>query len=91
MHLCLGSANRDPVQFPNPDQFDVLRQENNHLAFGDGIHYCLGAGLALIQAEIAINTLIQQLPNLKIASDKLEWRKNIVLRGLKALPVTFST
>ena len=91
MHLCLGSANRDPVQFPNPDRFDVLRQENNHLAFGDGIHYCLGAALAHTQAEIAINALVQQLPNLKLASDKLAWRKNIVLRGLKALPVTFGT
>ncbi|NEO94730.1 MAG: cytochrome P450 [Moorea sp. SIO3G5] len=89
MHLCLGSANRDPDQFPHPDRFDVLRQENNHLAFGDGIHYCLGAALARTQAEIAINSLIEQLPNLKLASDKLEWRKNIVLRGLKALPVKF--
>ena len=88
--LCLGGANRDPAQFPNPDQFDILRQENNHLAFGDGIHRCLGAALARTEAEIAINSLVQQLPNLKLASDKLEWRKNIVLRGLKALPVTFS-
>ena len=91
MLLCLGAANRDPAKFSNPDRFDLLRKENHHLAFGDGIHRCLGAALARIQAEIAINSLVQKLPNLKLASDKLEWRKNIALRGLKALPVTFST
>jgi len=88
--LCLGSANRDPAVFPNSDRFDINRRENNHLAFGDGIHHCLGSALARAQAQIAINTLVQQFPNLKLASDKPEWRKNIVLRGLKALPVTFS-
>ena len=88
--LCLGSANRDPAVFPNPDRFDIHRRENNHLAFGDGIHYCLGSALARVQAQIAINTLVQQFSNLKLASDKLEWRKNIVLRGLKGLTVTFS-
>ena len=88
--LCLGSANRDPAQFPNPDQLNLNRCENNHLAFGDGIHYCLGAALARTQAQIAINTLVQQFPDLKLASDKLEWRKNMVLRGLKTLPVTFT-
>ena len=91
IHLCLGAANRDPAQFPNPDRFDILRQDNHHLAFSDGIHRCLGATLAHIEAEIAINSLLQKLPNLKLVSDKLEWRKNIALRGLKALPVTFST
>lgn len=88
--LCLGSANRDPAQFANPDQLNFNRCENNHLAFGDNIHYCLGASLARTQAQIAINTLVQQLPDLKLASDKLEWRKNMVLRGLKTLPVTFT-
>ena len=89
--LSLGAANRDPAQFPNPDQFNIFRQENHHLAFGDGIHRCLGATLAHLEAEIAINSLLQQLPKLKLSSDQLEWRKNFVLRGLKALPVTFST
>ncbi|MBW4636527.1 MAG: cytochrome P450 [Iphinoe sp. HA4291-MV1] len=88
--ICLGSANRDPAQFPNPEQLNLNRTENNHLAFGDGIHYCLGSALARAQAQIAINTLLQQFPDLKLASDKLEWRKNIVLRGLKTLPVTFT-
>ncbi len=88
--LCIGSANRDPAQFSDPDRFNINRSENNHLAFGDGIHYCLGAALARAQAQIAINTLVQQFPNLKLATDKLEWRDNIVLRGLKTLPITFT-
>ena len=88
--LFLGAANRDPAQFPDPDRFDILRQENQHLAFGDGIHRCLGAALARLQAEIAIISLVQQLPNLELASDKLEWRKNMVLRGVRTCPVKFS-
>lgn len=87
---CLGAANRDPAEFPNPDRLDLTRGENRHLAFSDGIHYCLGAALARLQGEIAINTLVQRLPNLKLGTDTLLWRKNIVLRGLKALPVTFT-
>ncbi|NMG07495.1 cytochrome P450 [Brasilonema sp. UFV-L1] len=88
--LCLGSANRDPAQFPDPDQFNINRCQDNHLAFGDGIHSCLGSALARAQAQIAINTLVQQFPDLKLVPDKLEWRKNIALRGLKTLPVTFT-
>ncbi|WP_334770806.1 cytochrome P450 [Nostoc sp.] len=88
--LCLGAANRDSAQFPDPDRLNINRCENNHLAFGDGIHYCLGAALARAQAQIAINTLLQQFSEFKLASDKLEWRKNVVLRGLTALPVSFS-
>jgi pimeloyl-[acyl-carrier protein] synthase len=89
--LYLGAANRDSAKFPAADQFDILRQENDHLAFGDGIHHCLGAALGRIQAEIAINTLVQKLPDMKLGVDKLEWRKSFTLRGLKALPVNFRT
>lgn len=88
--LCLGAANRDPAQFPDPDRFDINRNPNPHVAFGDGIHYCLGAGLARIQAQIAINALIQQFSNLELASNQLELRKNAVLRGFKAIPVSFT-
>ena len=87
--VSLGAANRDPAEFPEPDRLDITRAEKHHLAFGDGIHYCLGAALARAQSQIAINTLVQRLPDLKLASDKLEWRQHIALRGLKALPVTF--
>ena len=88
--LCLGAANRDPAQFPNPDQLNINREQNQHVAFADNIHYCLGAALARLETKIAINTLIQELPNLKLAMDKLEWRKSIAIRGLKALTLNFS-
>lgn len=88
--LIVGAANRDPNQFHDPDQLDITRSENNHLAFGDGIHYCLGSALARVQGKIAINTLVQRLPNLKLQTDKLEWRENIFLRGLKTFPISFS-
>jgi pimeloyl-[acyl-carrier protein] synthase len=88
--LWLGSANRDPAQFVNPDQLDLNRCNNYHLAFSDGIHHCLGAALARAEAEIAINTLLQRFSDFNLASNKLEWRKNIALRGLKSLPVTFT-
>lgn len=88
--LIVGAANRDPNQFQAPDQLDITRSSNNHLAFGDGIHYCLGSALARVQGQIAINTLVQRLPNLKPQIDKLERRENIFLRGLTSFPVSFS-
>jgi hypothetical protein len=88
--LCLGAANRDPAQFPNPDELNINREQNHHLAFADGIHYCLGAALARVETQIAINTLIQTFPDLKLASNKLEWKKSIVIRGLKSLSVSFT-
>ena len=87
--LILGAANRDPAQYHSPDQLDITRTNNNHFAFGDGIHYCMGAALARTQGQIAINTLVQKLPNLKLQTNKLEWRENVFLRGLKKLPVSF--
>ncbi len=88
--VCLGAAHRDPTQFPEPNRFDITRQKNRHLAFSYGIHACLGATLARTQAQIAINTLIQRMPELKLYTDTLEWQENIILRGLKALPVSFT-
>jgi len=88
--LCLGSANRDPEEFPNPDRLDLSRTNNHHLAFGEGIHFCLGASLARAQSQIAINTLIQEFPEMKIQTKILERRENISLRGLKSLPVSFT-
>lgn len=87
--VVLGAANRDPAQFPDPDRFDITRVNNSHLAFADGIHYCLGAALTRIEGEIAINALVQQLPDLQLSQDKVEWRNKVAFRSLKALPITF--
>ncbi|GCE15370.1 cytochrome P450 family protein [Tengunoibacter tsumagoiensis] len=87
----VGSANRDPNYFDNPDTIDIARTNNRHLAFGQGIHYCLGAPLARLEGQIAIPTLLQRLPNLHLARkpEDLRWRGGMILRGLEALPVTF--
>jgi cytochrome P450 PksS len=87
----IGSANRDENYFENPDMLDITRQNNKHLAFGHGVHFCLGAPLARLEGQIAINTLIQRMPNLRlsIAPDQVRWRGTFVLRGLEALPVAF--
>jgi cytochrome P450 PksS len=85
----LASANRDPRQFPDPDTLDVTREPNRHLAFGLGIHYCLGAPLARLEEEIAIGALLRRAPGLRlaVAPERLRWRRGLVLRGLASLPV----
>ncbi len=88
--LCLGAANRDPEQFRDPDILDITRNINRNLPFGGGIHYCLGSALARLEGQIAINAMVQQLPELTLATNSLTRRKNIVLRGLQSLPVTFN-
>ena len=85
----IGAANRDPAHFADPDRLDVARRENRHIAFGFGIHFCLGAPLARIEGQVAIGTLLRRMPALKLVSDTPEWRESSVLRGLKTLPVTF--
>jgi cytochrome P450 len=85
----LGAANRDPAEFPEPDRFDICRQDNKHLGFGYGIHFCLGAPLARLEAPIAINTLLRRFPNLQLETKALSWRQDIALRGLIELPVVF--
>ncbi|GHO96338.1 cytochrome P450 [Reticulibacter mediterranei] len=87
----LISANADSHQFHNGDALDITRRENQHLAFGKGIHFCLGAPLARLEGQIAFSTLIQRLPNLRLASEAedLMWTRNPMLRGLRSLPVTF--
>jgi len=85
--LSLGAANRDPEVFADPDRLDVGRSDVHHLSFGHGPHFCLGANLARLEAEIAFRRLLARFPRLALATDKVEWRPNPVLRGLVALPV----
>jgi len=85
----IGAADRDPSQFTGPDRLDLGRTDNRHIAFGWGIHFCLGAPLARIEGQIAIDTLVRRLPRLTLVDDEPEYRQSLTLRGLKALPVTF--
>jgi pimeloyl-[acyl-carrier protein] synthase len=85
----IGAADRDPAQFPDPDRLDITRADNRHIAFGWGIHFCLGAPLARVEGQIAISTIVKRLPKLALATDKPEYRQSLTLRGLAALPVTF--
>lgn len=87
----LASANRDGHTFERPDQLDITREKNRHLAFGYGAHACVGMPLARLEGQIAINTLVQRLPNLRLAvePEQLRWRATPMVRGLAALPVRF--
>jgi cytochrome P450 len=85
----IGAADRDPAQFPDPDRLDIARADNRHIAFGWGIHFCLGAPLARVEGQIAINTLVRRLPKLALATDQPEYRRSLTLRGLVTLPVSF--
>lgn len=84
----IGSANRDPAVFENPDTFDITRPAPPHLTFGGPIHYCLGAPLARMESEVALLTILARFPDLALASDHVEWLDNNTVRGLKELRVT---
>ena len=87
----IGSANRDENVFENPNELQITRDPNRHLSFGQGIHFCLGAPLARMEAQIAFTTLLQRAPDLRLTvpAHSLRWRPSIFLRGLAALPVKF--
>lgn len=85
----LGSANRDLERYTDPDLFDITRNEGRHLNFGLGIHFCIGASLVRLEAEIAFNTILRRFPKLQLAGDHLAWQEHPVFRGLKTLPVSF--
>ena len=88
--LMLGAANRDPRQFADPDRLDIARQNNRHLAFGQGTHYCGGAALGRLEALVAIRTTFTRFPRLRLASATPEWFENSVLRGRKRLPLSLT-
>jgi cytochrome P450 len=88
--LMLSAANRDPDQFDDPERLDLVREPNRHLAFGYGIHFCLGAPLARLEAKIALPRLLARLPELTPATPNPDWIDSLVFRGMKALPVRFA-
>lgn len=83
--LIIGAANRDPEQFAEPERLDVGRQENDHLAFSRGVHFCLGASLARLEAEVAIGALLERFPDFRADLEQLEWKRSLVLRGITRL------
>ncbi|WP_437131672.1 cytochrome P450 [Bacillus atrophaeus] len=89
VYILLGAANRDPKKFTHPHVLDITRNPNPHLAFGQGIHFCLGSSLARLEAQIAICTLLQRIPNLQLSTPNVQYRKLIGFRSLTELPVTF--
>jgi cytochrome P450 len=86
----MGAANRDPERFVDPDRLDIGRQDNKHLAFGAGAHFCFGAPLARMEGQIAFSTLLQRTSDIRLASEGLVWRENLGLRGLTTLPLALT-
>ena len=87
--LSIGGANRDPKNFPDPDRFDIHRELEHNLAFGHGVHFCLGAPLARLEAQVAIPALLRRMPDLSLQQKRPPYRDTMVLRGLERLPVSF--
>jgi cytochrome P450 len=86
--LCmLGAANRDPKQFKDPNRLDLKRLNNQHLAFSAGLHFCIGAQLARLEGQVALQSLVQRFPKMKLAGPRPEWASTFGLRGLKSLSV----
>lgn len=85
--LLHAAANRDPARFPDPERLDITRQPNPHLGFGHGIHTCVGAALARLEARIAIPRILERLPGLACAEETLAWQPTILGRSLRRLPV----
>lgn len=91
IYIVVGSANRDRRHFNDPERFDITRRDSRHLAFGFGEHFCLGSALARLEAKIVFEQLLAFFPSLSLATDQIEWRPDIMNRGLLSLPLAFET
>lgn len=87
----MGAANRDPERFEEPDRLDLRRTDNRHVAFAWASHFCFGAPLARLEGQTVLSTVLRRLPHLRLATDEVEWRPNLGLRGLTGLPVRFTS
>jgi cytochrome P450 len=87
--VVLAAANRDPAKFPAPEKFDITREPNEHVAFGEGIHFCIGAPLARLEASIAFGAMLDRFPNLRFkdANLKPKYKGSYILRGIESLPM----
>lgn len=88
--LLLGAANRDPAVFPDPDTLDIKRSLNRHVSFGYGVHFCLGAALARLEAPIALRALVERFPEATLVGGAVTWHDGMV-RCLTALPLNLNT
>ena len=99
IRVYIGAANRDPARFPEPNRLDITRHDNRHLAFGFGPHFCLGAALARLEGQIAIGTVLDRFPELRLEPpyspdsplEDFPWRQNPTFHGLASLPVVFDS
>jgi cytochrome P450 len=85
----ISSANRDPNVFADPEKFDISRQPNPHVAFGNGVHHCLGATLARVEGQEVFKALAERFPHLGVATGELEYQPSVTFRSLKSQPVTW--
>jgi pimeloyl-[acyl-carrier protein] synthase len=85
----ISSANRDPEVFANPETFDITRDPNPHVAFGSGVHHCLGATLARLEGQEVFKALAERFPSLHVATEELTYQPSIAFRSLKSLPVAW--
>ncbi len=86
----LAAGNRDPERFTEPDRFDITRDEGRHLGLGLGIHFCLGAPLVRLEAQVAFASMLRRFPKMDLTVENLEWQEHPIFRGVKSLPVVFS-
>jgi cytochrome P450 len=89
VHLVLSSANRDPARFPDPDRVDITRSPNPHVAFGKGVHACIGAQLARTEARITFTRIFERLPNLRVPDQRVSWETSTASRTLRSLRVEY--